>query len=302
MRHTARPLLHAAAIAAAAFGTPALAQSADSYEYAQPAPDAGVVYESREVVQGAPADLPSVQHVEVIERVAAPPPPAPPLPPVPPMPPMAHHPLPPPPVTYAPPPPPPYVEGAYPAPYPPQAYASAITAGFDRDRWLADCHDRIRGVDARDRGGVIGGLLGAIGGGVIGNRAWDRHRTAGTLLGAGVGGLAGLAIDSAIGAASERRHDDDCAYYLDEYMTGYPGVAAYQGYGAYPGYGYAGYGYAGYGGYALVPVLVAVPQRQVIRETVTEEWVDEPVRTRSIPARHHATPAPAPHDKYIKPR
>jgi hypothetical protein len=291
MRHSARPLLLSAAIAAAAFGTPAIAQSGDSYEYAQPAPDAGVVYESREVVQRAPAATPTDQHVEVIERVAAPPPPAPPLPPVPPMPPMAHHPLPPP-VTYAPPPPPPYVEGAYPAPYPPQAYAPA---GFDRDRWLADCHDRIRGVDARDRGGVIGGLLGAIGGGVIGNRAWDRHRTAGTLLGAGVGGLAGLAVGSPIGAAGERRHDDDCAYYLDEYTTGYPGFATYQCYGAYPGYGY------GYSSYALVPVLIAVPQRQVIRETVTEEWVDEPVRTRSIPPRrHHAAPAPAPRTKYIK--
>ena len=299
MRLTARPLLLSASLAAAAFGTPALAQSADSYEYAQPAPDAGVVYESREVVQGEPAAPPPVQHVEVIERAEAPLPPAPPLPPVPPMPPIAHHPLPPPHVTYAPP-PPPYVEGAYPVPYPPQAYPSAMPAGFDRDRWLADCHDRIRGVDARDRGGVIGGLLGAIGGGVIGNRAWDHHGTAGTLLGAGVGGLAGLAIGSAIGAASERRHDDDCAYYLDEYMAGYPGVATNQGYGAYPGYGYAGYGY---GGYALVPVLVAVPQRQVIRETVTEEWVDEPVRARSIPARrHHAAPAPAPQDKYIKQR
>ena len=102
------------------------------------------------------------------------------------------------------------------------------------------------------------------------------------------------AIGTAIGAAGERRREDECALYLDRYTAegyGYPGY----------GYGYPGYGY-GYGGYALVPVLVAVPQRQVVRETVTEEWVDVPVRSRSIPPRRH--PAPAPRQtkptKYIK--
>jgi len=184
--------------------------------------------------------------------------------------------------------------GAYPGAYP--GYAQSLPPQFDRDGWLADCHDRIRGVDRKDRAGVIGGLLGAAVGGVIGNRAWDSKRLAGTLLGAGVGGLAGVAIGTAIGAAGERRHEDDCAFYLDRYMAeghGYPGYA----YG-YPGYGY-GYGYAGY---ALVPVLVAVPQRQVVRETVTEEWVDVPVRSRSIPPRHHPAPRPAKPTKYIKTR
>jgi hypothetical protein len=52
-----------------------------------------------------------------------------------------------------------------------------------------------------------------------------------------------------------------------------------------------------------VPVLVAVPQRQVIRETVTEEWVDEPVRSRSVPPRrHHAAPSPARRGKYLTER
>ena len=74
---------------------------------------------------------------------------------------------------------------------------------------------------------------------------------------------------------------------------------------AYPGYGYgypgSAYGY-GYSGYALVPVLVAVPQRQVVRETVTEEWVDEPVRSRSVPRHHHAAPRADKRIKLIKGR
>ncbi len=59
--------------------------------------------------------------------------------------------------------------------------------------------------------------------------------------------------------------------YLDRYAAGGPAYG-------YPGYGYPGYTY----GYTLVPVMVAIPQRAVVRETVTEEWVDEPVRARAV--------------------
>lgn len=153
------------------------------------------------------------------------------------------------------------------APYPPQP-AWAPPPQFDRDAWLDDCRARIRGHDRRERGGIIGGLLGAIGGGIVGNRAYDSERLAGTLIGAGVGGLAGLAIGAAIGAAADRDRLDECEFYLDRYLTGYrPG----------PGYGYPGYGYA-YPAYAMtyVPVVVQVPQRAIVREYVTTEWVDVP--------------------------
>lgn len=82
----------------------------------------------------------------------------------------------------------------------------------------------------------------------------------------------------------------------------YPGAYAAPGYAhPMPGYGYPasypGYGYA-QGGYMMVPVLVAIPQRQVVRETVTEEWVDAPVRARTI---SRTPPRPAPRgDKRIK--
>jgi hypothetical protein len=285
-----RTLALSAAAGALALGTPAFAQAQGGYEYAQPAPEGEVVFRSDPVIQGETLPpLPSEAEDRVATADAPPPlPPLPPLPPVPNAPPIAYQPtIPEPQPAYAPP-PGAYVPGqSYYAAYPGYApgyepgygYPPPLPAQFDRDAWLADCHDRIRGVDREDRASVIGGLLGAITGGVIGNRVADSNRLAGTLIGAGVGGIAGLAIGTAIGAASERRRDDDCALYLDRYMAG--------GYGgpAYPGHGYPGYGY---GGYALVPVMVAIPQRQVVRETVTEEWVEEPVRRRSV-----ARPAPA---------
>jgi hypothetical protein len=244
-----------------------------------------VIFRSDPVIQPVPGPVPvpaRAPHAEIesrtIEPSEAPLPPAPPLPPLPPY--AESVPVPPPPGGYA----SPHAYGAYPAPH---GYAPSAPAAFDRDAWLDDCHDRIRGVDRRDRAGVIGGLLGAVAGGVIGNRAWGSERLAGTLLGAGVGGLAGVAIGSTVGAANGRRHDDECAMYLDRYAgagfeSGYPGYGAPYG---YPGPVAAGYGYAGYGypyGYTLVPVLVAVPQRQVVRETVTEEWIDEPARARPV--------------------
>ena len=67
--------------------------------------------------------------------------------------------------------------------------------------------------------GVIGGLLGAVAGGFIGNRVWDSQRLGGTLLGAGLGGIAGAAAGSAIEAADDRRSDDECALYLDRHMA-----------------------------------------------------------------------------------
>ncbi|GGE03819.1 hypothetical protein GCM10011515_24330 [Tsuneonella deserti] len=272
-----------AAAVALASATPVFAQD---YEYAQPLPEADITFRSDPVVQALPG-TPAPSSDYYVEEPAATALPS--LPPPMTRRPDIH------PVAY-----PPVHPGAYaprvdyqPYPHPDQGYRGP--AFFDRDAWIGDCHDRIRGVPRRERAGVIGALLGAVFGGVIGNRAWDSERLGGTLLGAGVGGVAGAAIGSAVEAAGDRRREDECAMYLDRYMSGAYSTA---GYPPYYGYGYPGHAYGYGGGYALVPVLVAIPQRQVVRETVTEEWVKEPVRTRTI-HRSRSVPSPRP-DKRIK--
>lgn len=83
------------------------------------------------------------------------------------------------------------------------AYSAA-----ERDAWLSDCrvlmydgggydygyYEPRRGPDGR----IVGGVLGAVAGGIAGNRLADGNRTAGTLIGAGLGGLAGAAIGDAV--------------------------------------------------------------------------------------------------------
>lgn len=297
-----RQLLAASAAAGAlAFASPSIAQEM-TYEYAQPATATPpVVYTTDPVVQPLPTEQ------------------APSLPPAPPM-----HVAPPAdwqnghrhaegsPWAEPMPTPAPYSEYAAPmGGYPQMAYPGPVGAPtygygaqmpapaprFDRDAWLDNCQDRLRGVKEKDRAGVIGGLLGAVAGGVAGNRiAGAGERLAGSLIGAGVGGLAGIAIGSAIGASNNHKRRAECEAYLDRYTAGYPQRGDYA-------YGYPAYGY-GYG-YTMVPMMVAVPQRRVVHETVTEEWVDVPataVRTRRIdrPARR-SIPAQRPTgDKRIK--
>ncbi len=287
MTATRRSLALSAAAAALVSAAPAAAHPGSEYAYAHPSPHGPVVFESEPVVQGLPHDAPMaedyVHEREIVEESY----------------PGPHGALPRPGYPNAP--------GAHGAPYP--YHAGSMPPRFDREAWLAHCNDRIRGVKRKDRAGVIGGLLGAVAGGVIGNRAWRSERLAGTLLGGGVGALAGLAIGSAVGAAGERRREDECAWQLDRYMAAYPGSGygqpgysyGYPGYGhAAPGYGHGGYGY---GGYMLMPVIIAVPQRQVVRETVTEEWVDVPVRERTVTRTrtiHRPAPAPDKRIRYIK--
>lgn len=187
--------------------------------------------------------------------------------------------------------------------YPPQP-------AFDREAWLDQCRAQY-GRDRRGRGDgkLGGGILGAAVGGVIGNRVADGDRLAGTLIGAGVGGIAGAVLGSVIsGSGNNRRAGDECETYLDRYMAGGYGQQGYYGHGY--GYGYT-HGYATQMTY--VPVLVQVPQRAIVRETVREEWVEE-TRTHhhsharpARPAKVHYTPAPAPKPikgktRYIKQR
>lgn len=188
---------------------------------------------------------------------------------------------------------------------------------FDREDWLDQCRAQYR-RDRRGRseGGLGGGILGAAIGGVIGNRVDDDgNRLAGTLIGAGVGGIAGAVLGSVIGGSGDkRRAADECEAYLDRYMAGGYGQQGYYGHGQYAqGYGY-GYGFQGYAmQMTYVPVLVQVPQRAIVRETVREEWVEtshhhshaRPAKTKKV--RYHAAPAPAPKPikmktRYIKQR
>ncbi len=294
--------LAAAAPALAQSGpTPEMTYEQRTYQYAQPVPTtAEVVYRQQPVVQRVPEEYreydPYYEQYEVEYRQA--PPAAAPYP--------AYRPA------------PPHRQQGYHYPAPQSGYAP-LPADFDREAWLDDCREGYRNPRRRNSGAVGGGILGAAVGGVIGNRVADGNRLAGTLIGAGVGGLAGLAIGSAIaGSGDRRRAREACEAWLDDYMAGrYRGGYGHQAGYAYPGYGYGhgyaqGYGY-GYGhyGYAMhmtyVPVLVAVPQRAVVRETVTEEWVEEETRSYRKPSRrviYRKAPAPKPakRTKYTKSR
>lgn len=143
---------------------------------------------------------------------------------------------------------------------------------FDREAWLEECEYRVSGGERRrdGNGNIIGGILGAATGGLIGNRVAGRgDRLAGSLIGAGVGGLAGLAVGAAIDAASNRDREDGRAY-CEDYLARY--LQSQQSGGYSYGYGYGQYAYAQ--PMMLVPVLVQVPQRAVVREYVTEEVVE----------------------------
>lgn len=150
---------------------------------------------------------------------------------------------------------------------------------FARDGWLEECRARYVGGDGRGerRGRTIGALVGAAAGGLIGNRAAGRgDRLLGTAIGAGVGGLAGAAAGSAIGGSSDSRESlDECEAFLIQHeaqwrQTNY-----------------------GYGPVMLVPIMVPVEQRAVVREYVTEEWAEEEVMV-TVPDKTVRRLAPAP--------
>ncbi len=169
---------------------------------------------------------------------------------------------------------------------------------FDRSGWLNNCEDELR--LRKERSGTAGGLLGAVAGGIIGNRVADSERLGGTLIGAGIGGLAGLAIGSAIGSVVKGNpYLRECKAYLENWEQS--------------GYGQQGYAH-GYQAYSYVPAMAYVTtypiERPVVREYVTEEWVDVPVEHveyetvtvhRAAPkAVRYTKQKPAKRVKYIK--
>ena len=154
---------------------------------------------------------------------------------------------------------------------------------LDREQWLAECNRRIDGRSNGDRATIIGGLLGAIGGGVLGNVLADGNRLGETLLGAGAGGLGGALLGSLVGGG-KRGDRYDCEAALDGYMAYYaqPGAMRTIGY-PYPPTGYR-YGYTGAYSYsaecgcqqpqmALIPIRTEVRQRVIVREQIREQLV-----------------------------
>lgn len=135
--------------------------------------------------------------------------------------------------------------------------AGAQVVAFDRNAWLEECRARLDTYENdSDRGEVIGALVGAAAGGVLGNRIAGRgNRTAGTLIGAGAGALAGMAVGDAVEDRSRRRNDSygQCQAYLDDYMQQANASAGTVQYNQ-PGQ------------YMLVPVTVEVPQKAVYRD------------------------------------
>lgn len=196
--------------------------------------------------------------------------------------------------------------------YPQAAYLPAPMAAapvvFEREQWLDECRRRTKGRDRDDTGLIIGGLLGAIAGGVAGYEiAGVGDRVLGTVLGVGGGGLIGGLIGSLFdGGDDEDRYD--CEGALNSYLSQYgaPGARiasreiAYAPYPAGPAYGYGypagysyGYTYAPPPQMVMVPVRTEVQQQVVVRETVREERYTVPGAVREIPA-------PQPSPKMIK--
>ncbi len=178
----------------------------------------------------------------------------------------------------------------------------------EREAWLADCRLVMGGGDYgyyEDRGGdgdLVGGLLGAVVGGVAGNRiAGSGDRLLGTVVGAGLGGIAGAVIGDAVDGDGRRGPSADEVYaarYCDAYLRRYEmsGGAGYYG--------------------QMQPVMMVqmggVPMHGPMHgqrghrhgpectTTVREEWVEvevTPPARREIPPRPRPQPAPEPAGK-----
>lgn len=213
----------------------------------------------------------------------------------------------------------------------PYAQYNYYTAGYaptyapmvlDNEQWLAECRRRTEGRSDKEKGGIIGALLGAIGGGIAGNElAAAGDALGGTLIGAGAGGLAGLVLGNLIaGDGDKDAYDCEGALeaYLDQYgkyggrfasraiPAGAPPPVTLPAYPAY-NYGYAypqpapAY-YPAQQTVAMVPITTYQPQRVVVRETVREEMIPGAVRTipPAPPVAPPAAPQPLPSPKLIK--
>ena len=322
-------ILAASSVAATSVitATPALAQQMGYeqrvYEYAQPAPQAPAqpVYVRQPVVQPLPqqptyptgyeayeVDYEQAAPVAPVQQVYQQPAPQQPVYQAPP-----HH-----QANYQPP--------AYPQPMHQNGYAAQtgyppMPPVIDRKAWISECRAYLRERRRRaDTGAVAGGVLGAAAGAVIGNEVANvGDKLGGALIGGGVGGLVGLFIGQAIALAGGDGTKKDCKRWLRTYEESYASGGGQWPYPTYPQQGGQYYGggnwnggwqqqswnsswHSGWsGGYIVVPqttvtVYHSAPMVPVVREVVTEEWVETEVVHKK--AKPHYKPAPK--VRYIK--
>jgi len=167
-----------------------------------------------------------------------------------------------------------------PAPAPRRPSAGAPYGGADYDDSRYDNRDRDdyynvpSGYEGYERclksNGVTGAAIGALLGGVAGNRIAGRgNRTGGTLVGAGIGGLLGVAVEKA---------NDKCRQYR-------PREEGPQGYSYAPPRPQPGYGAGWQGGYYYYPqsaptvTVISMAPVTTTTTTVTEEVYYETVRS-----------------------
>jgi hypothetical protein len=153
--------------------------------------------------------------------------------------------------------------GAYPAgapyPVPPHAAAPYPVHGAHAGAGHYEAYERCLKSE-----GVAGGAIGAIIGGLAGNRIAGRgNRTEGSLIGAGLGALAGLGIEKSM---------KNCEKHLPPEPT-HGAAHGYPGYGAYP-----------YGYYYYPQPMVTYQMVPVTTTTVTEEvyYENVPVKRRAV--------------------
>ena len=108
---------------------------------------------------------------------------------------------------------------------PTSAYAATPSAStpapagsnvLEREQWLEECKRRTQNQGGGTDGGKVGGLLGAIGGGAAGY-GLAGETLGGTLLDAGVGGIASLLLGRLI-AGDGREEPFDCEAALDGHL------------------------------------------------------------------------------------
>jgi hypothetical protein len=192
------------------------------------------------------------------------------------------------------------------APPPPRdPYADGYRTGMDQRYGYDPREDERMARLCRDDG-LGGGVIGAVVGGVAGNRIAGRgNRTAGTLIGAGVGGIAGAVIDQSedrkkCAAWRAARQGASHGGYPGGYYPGgapapyYPHGGAPQGGAYYQG----GYGYGYYSPGVVVTTVITQPA-PVVTETVTTtttsyETVYVQQRQRHAPKKRTYKPRPKP--------
>ena len=182
----------------------------------------------------------------------------------------------------------------------------AAPSVYSREQWLDECRRRIKGLNRDERATILGGLLGAVAGGAIGNRVGGNgNRLAGTLIGAGAGGLAGTAIGSAIdNGNANRAATDECESTLDQYLSQGGAVRSIpQGYPITRDHPQS-FDHAGCGcqqqQVTFIPIQTTQRQRVIVRERITEELVPGDRFIPPAPLPPAPLPRPLPSPKLIK--